>query len=83
MSGNERRVFFLQCSDESQMFSCLFHKCHHGQQVQGAWGEAGSAAVARPPQVYVFRVIIRAKGVWSGKKRKITLNSVKHGICQH
>lgn len=84
MFENECQVFFLQCSYESQMFSCLFHKCHHAQQVQGAWEDVGSVVVAGPPQVYMFWIIIWAKGFGSGKKRKKNiLSSVRHGICQH
>ena len=40
MSEKACQVFCLQCACESQMFSCLFHKCHHGQQVEGPWEEA-------------------------------------------
>lgn len=75
MFENECQVFFLRCRYESQMFSCLFHECHHGQQVQGAWEEAGHLGYTRCELLSGPRDFVL--------KRKSTLNSVKHVICQH
>lgn len=40
MSENACQVFLLERTCGNQMFSCLFHKCHHVQQVEGPWEEA-------------------------------------------
>lgn len=75
MFKNEWQVFFFQCCYESQMFSCLFHECHRGQQVQGAWEEAGHLRCTRSELLAGPRDLVL--------KRKRTFNSVKHVICQH
>lgn len=61
MFESECQVFFLQCSYESQMLSCLFHECHHGQQVQGAWKR-------RAPLEYHGRLRYTCFELWSGPR---------------